>query len=245
MVDLDKISTLPPEGADKQDYKQHLSDLRDELFQLQNKLYADGRYSVLIVLQGLDTSGKDGTIRHSFSGMNPQGVQVTSFKKPSEDEMKHDFLWRVYPHFPAKGMIRVFNRSYYEDILVPTVHQSLSDEVLLHRASLINELEHHLSASNTLILKYYLHISPEEQKERIEERKSKPHKRWKYAKEDEKIPLQWDDYKQAYHTVLNKCNHIPWHIIPSDKRWYRNHTAAKILLDELKKLDLRYPDVEE
>ncbi|MBL6447734.1 polyphosphate kinase [Fulvivirga sp. 29W222] len=244
MIDLDKISTLPPEGAVKKEYKQHLSDLRNELFQLQNKLYADGRYSVLIVLQGLDTSGKDGTIRHAFSGMNPQGVQVTSFKKPTEDEMKHDFLWRVYPHFPAKGMIRVFNRSYYEDILVPTVHESLGKEILQHRANLINELEQHLTASHTLILKYYLHISVEEQKDRLEDRKTKPHKRWKYAEEDEKIPLQWDDYKSAYHTVLNKCNVIPWHIIPSDKRWFRNYTAAQILLEELQKLDLRYPDME-
>ncbi len=241
MVELDHISTLPPKEAEKAETKDALKELRKELFQLQNKFYADGRYSLLIVLQGLDTSGKDGTIRHAFSGMNPQGVQVTSFKKPTELELKHDFLWRVYPHFPEKGMIRVFNRSYYEDILVPSVNKSLSDDVLQHRLNLINELERHLLANGTLILKFYLHLSAEEQIERIEERKTNPNKRWKYAEEDELIPHQWDDFRKAYHSILNGCDQHPWHIIPSDKRWFRNYTAAKILSEELKKLDLKFP----
>lgn len=197
---------------------------------------------MLIVLQGLDTSGKDGVIRHAFSGMNPQGVQVTSFKKPSADELKHDFLWRIYPHFPEKGKIRVFNRSYYEDVLVPNVNKSLSGDVLDHRINLINELEHHLLANNTLILKYYLHISADEQIERIEEPKTKPHKRWKYTKEDELVPNQWDDFREAYNTLLNACDHLPWHIIPADKRWFRNYTAAKILAEQLEKLNLDYPN---
>lgn len=242
MVELAQISTMPPKEADKAETKKALKKLRKELFQLQNKFYADGRYSMLIVLQGLDTSGKDGTIRHAFSGMNPQGVQVTSFKKPTADELKHDFLWRIYPHFPEKGMIRVFNRSYYEDILVPAVNKSQSEDVLQHRIHLINELEHHLLANDTLILKFYLHISADEQIKRIEERKMKPHKRWKYAKENELIPKQWDDYRKAYHSVLNACDHDPWHIIPSDKRWYRNYTAAQILTEHLEKLNLKYPN---
>ncbi len=242
MVDLNHITTLPPAEADKTETKKELKKLRKELFKLQNKFYADGRYSMLIVLQGLDTSGKDGTIRHAFSGMNPQGVQVTSFKKPTADELKHDFLWRVYPHFPEKGMIRVFNRSYYEDILVPATNKSLSEDVLQHRTKLINELEHHLLANNTLILKFYLHISADEQLKRIEERKTKPHKRWKYAKEDELIPKKWDDYRRVYHTILNACDHLPWHIIPADKRWYRNYTVAKILTEQLEKLNLEYPN---
>ena len=242
MIELGHIPTLPPEHAEKAETKIELKKLRKELFQLQNKFYADGRYSMLIVLQGLDTSGKDGTIRHAFSGMNPQGVQVKSFKKPTADEVKHDFLWRVYPHFPEKGMIKVFNRSYYEDILVPTVRGILSKEVLEHRLNLINELEHHLMANNTIILKFYLHISADEQIKRIEERKTKPHKRWKYAKEDELIPQQWDDYRKTYHTALNTCDHLPWHVIPADKRWYRNYTAAKILTQQLEKLNLEYPN---
>lgn len=243
MVDLNHITTLPPAEADKMETKKALKKLRKELFKLQNKFYADGRYSMLIILQGLDTSGKDGTIRHAFSGMNPQGVQVTSFKKPTTDELKHDFLWRIYPHFPEKGMIKVFNRSYYEDILVPATNKSLSEDVLEHRINLINELEHHLLANNTLILKFYLHISADEQVKRIEDRKTKPHKRWKYAKEDELIPNQWDDYREVYHTILNTCDHLPWHIIPADKRWYRNYTAAKILADQLEKLNLEYPNI--
>jgi len=241
MIDLNLISTLPSTLSDKAEAKKELKKIRKELFLLQNKFYANGNYSMLIILQGLDTSGKDGTIRHAFSGMNPQGVQVTSFKKPTVDELNHDFLWRVYPHFPEKGMIKIFNRSYYEDILVPTVNGALSKKVLQHRLNLINELEHHLLANNTLILKFYLHISADEQVVRIDERKAKPHKRWKYAKEDELIPNQWDDYQRAYHTILNSCDHLPWHIIPADKRWYRNYSAAKILYEQLEKLKLEYP----
>jgi len=241
MIDLNLISTLPLTQSDKAEAKKELKKIRKELFLLQNKFYAHGNYSMLIILQGLDTSGKDGTIRHAFSGMNPQGVQVKSFKKPITDELKHDFLWRVYPHFPEKGMIKIFNRSYYEDILVPTVNGALSNEVLQHRLNLINELEHHLLANNTLILKFYLHISADEQIVRIDERKTKPHKRWKYAKEDELIPNQWDDYQRAYHTILNSCDHLPWHVIPADKRWYRNYSAAKILNEQLEKLKLEYP----
>lgn len=241
MIDLNLISTLPSTLSDKAEANKELKKIRKELFLLQNKFYANGNYSMLIILQGLDTSGKDGTIRHAFSGMNPQGVQVTSFKKPTVDELNHDFLWRVYPHFPEKGMIKIFNRSYYEDILVPTVNGALSNEVLQHRLNLINELEHHLLANNTLILKFYLHISADEQIVRIDERKTKPHKRWKYAKEDELIPNQWDDYQRAYHTILNSCDHLPWHVIPADKRWYRNYIAAKILNEQLEKLKLEYP----
>ena len=158
MIDRRKINTLPPLETQKAETKQKLKVLRKKLFELQNKFYADGRYSMLIILQGVDASGKDGTIRHAFSSMNPQGVQVKSFKKPTEDERQHDSLWRIYPHFPEKGMIKIFNRSYYEDILVPSVEKTLSEDVLKHRINLINELEHHLGANNTVILKFYLHL---------------------------------------------------------------------------------------
>lgn len=242
MIDLDKTPTPPPSKASKSEIKRQLKLVKKELFALQNKFYADGRFSLLIILQGLDTSGKDGTIRHAFSNMNPQGVQVKSFKAPTEDEKKHDFLWRIYPHFPAKGMIKIFNRSYYEDILVPSVGKTLSEDVLKHRINLINELEHHLVANNTMILKFYLHLSATEQVKRIEERKTKPHKRWKYAAEDELVPKKWDDYRQAYQRVLNDCNQLPWHIIPADKRWYRNYSAATIVAEKLKSLNLKYPN---
>lgn len=241
MLNLKILSTLPPEGTSKNDYKQKLKETRQELYELQNKFYADGRYSLLIVLQGLDASGKDGTIRKAFRGINPQGINVTSFKKPSEKELRHDFLWRIYPHFPEKGMIRVFNRSHYEDIIVPTVNDSLSKDVLAHRMKVINGLEKHLEMSNTKVLKFFLHITPEEQKERIEERKKKPHKKWKYDPSDEKIPLKWDEHEEAYQQVLNNCNEIPWQIIPSDKKWYRNYMVAEIVKKEIENLDLKYP----
>ena len=241
MIDLANVSTLPPAETEKSECKKLLDGLHKSLFQLQNKFYADGRYSMLIVLQGLDTSGKDGTIRHAFNRMNPQGVQVKSFKKPTDDERMHDFLWRIYPHFPEKGMIKIFNRSYYEDVLVPSVESALSKDVLQHRLNLINELEHHLLANNTIILKYYLHISADEQIKRIENRKTKPHKRWKYSSEDELVPKKWDAYREAYHSVLNSCNYLPWHIVPADKRWYRNYSAANILAEKLEKLKLDYP----
>tara|TARA_R110001592_G_scaffold68626_1_gene210272 strand:- start:30114 stop:30848 length:735 start_codon:yes stop_codon:yes gene_type:complete len=240
MIDLSKIDTFPPGDSHIAKTKKSLKKLRKELFQLQNKFYADGRYSILIILQGVDASGKDGTIRHAFSSMNPQGVQVKSFKKPTEDERQHDFLWRIYPHFPEKGMIKIFNRSYYEDILVPSVEKTLSEDVLQHRINLINELEHHLGANNTVILKFYLHLSEEEQKKRIDERKTKPHKKWKYAVEDELIPGQWEAYRTAHHSIINNCNQLPWHIVPADKRWYRNWFVANKLLVTLEQLNLTY-----
>ena len=179
MIDLNTISTKPPSNISKSETKKDLAQLRKELFELQNKFYADGRFGLLIILQGMDTSGKDGTIRHALSSMNPQGVQVKSFKKPTEEELKHDFLWRVYTHIPPKGMIQVFNRSYYEDIIMPSLNSSLPDEILAHRCMFIKYLEQHLRLSNIHVLKFFLHISKEEQKERIQERLIKPHKRWK------------------------------------------------------------------
>ena len=158
MIDLDEISTKPSSSISKSEAKKDLVRLRNELFELQNKFYADSRFGLLIILQGMDTSGKDGTIRHALSGMNPQGVRVKSFKKPTEEELKHDFLWRVYPDIPEKGMIQVFNRSYYEDILVPRVLNSVSEEILAHRCKLLKYLEQHLRQNNIHVLKFFLHI---------------------------------------------------------------------------------------
>jgi len=241
MIDLDEISTKPSSSISKSEAKKDLVRLRKELFELQNKFYADGRFGLLIVLQGMDTSGKDGTIRHALSSMNPQGVQVKSFKKPTEEELKHDFLWRVYPHIPPKGMIQVFNRSYYEDLLMPMVGKLLPEEVLAHRCKLIKYLEQHLRQNNIHVLKFFLHISKEEQGERIKERLTKPHKRWKYSIEDEKAAEQWDAYRAAYNMAITNCDDPSWHIIPADKRWYRNYSVANILTDHLKKHNLKYP----
>ena len=242
MIDLDEISTKPSSSISKSEAKKDLVRLRNELFELQNKFYADSRFGLLIILQGMDTSGKDGTIRHALSGMNPQGVRVKSFKKPTEEELKHDFLWRVYPDIPEKGMIQVFNRSYYEDILVPRVLNSVSEEILAHRCKLLKYLEQHLRQNNIHLLKFFLHISKEQQQERINERLIKPHKRWKYSAEDEKAANQWGAYQNAYNMAINNCDDPPWHIVPADKRWYRNYSVAKIVTEHLKKHKLTYPN---
>ena len=241
MTKLKNIPTLPSETFSKKECNKELIKYKKNLFELQNIFYADNRFALLIIFQGVDTSGKDGTIRHVMTCMNPMGVQVKSFKQPTEEEMKHDFLWRVYPHFPAKGIIEVFNRSYYEDILVPSIEEKLSKEELRHRCQLINSLEQHLELSNIHVVKFFLHISKEEQKKRIKERLTQPQKRWKYAKEDEAAADKWGNYIEVYDMLINKCDKYPWHIIPADKRWYRNFAVAKVLTNHLESLHLKFP----
>ncbi len=242
MKSLAQIQTTPPAQADKTACKQGLEAFHQQLYKLQNVFYANGSYGLLIILQGMDTSGKDGTIRHVMSCMNPMGLLVKSFKKPTEEELKHDFLWRIYPYFPRTGMIQVFNRSYYEDLIVPMVLGSLSEERINHRFRLINTLEEHLMQNNIHILKFFLHISREEQTVRIKERLTIPRKRWKYDQADEQAANQWADYQSAYNEIINRCDALPWHIIPADKRWYRNYKVAEILTQHLEQLDLQYPD---
>ena len=242
MATLKNIPTSPPEAFSKKECKKALAALQDKLFDLQNLFYADGHFGLLIILQGLDTSGKDGTVRHVMSCMNPMGVHVKSFKQPTEEELQHDFLWRIYPHLPAKGVIEVFNRSYYEDILVPSIDKSIPKREIQRRSQLLNTLEDHLASSNIHILKFFLHISKEEQKCRIKERLILPHKRWKYDKADIEVAEKWDDYIQVYHKMINDSNCTPWHIIPADKRWYRNYAVAKIVTEHLESLSLKYPN---
>lgn len=243
MEHLSDISTLPPSDAKKKECKKELKKLREKLFDLQNIFYADGRQALLIVLQGLDTSGKDGVVRHVIRAMNPMGVNIKAFQKPTEEEQKHDFLWRIYPHLPPKGMIQVFNRSHYEDVIVPTATQSLPAERIDYRLNLINRLETHFIRNDIHILKFFLHISKEEQKEKIENRLKLPHKRWKYDKSDEKVNQRWEDYVDIYDGVIRKSNDVPWHIIPVDKRWYRNYKVARTLVDYMENMDLRYPSI--
>lgn len=240
---LKHTSTLPPEGFTKDQCKNDLSSLRDELFELQNVFYADGRYGLLIVIQGMDSSGKDGIIRHVMTAMNPMGLQVKAFKKPTEEELKHDFLWRVYPHLPERGMIQVFNRSYYEDLIVPEIMNSLPEDRIKHRWKLIKELEDHLERNNIHVLKFFLHISKEEQMDRIKERLTLPRKRWKYTDADMVAANKWDEYAELYSSLLVENDQIPWHVIPADKRWYRNYAVAKVVTDHFKKLDVKYPEL--
>jgi len=242
MKKLKDFSTKPPDGFSKKECNKEMKAFHNKLFELQNEFYADSRFALLVVFQALDTAGKDGSIRHVMSCMNPMGVAVNSFKQPSPEELKHDFLWRIYPHFPAKGMIEVFNRSYYEDILVPSIAKTLPQKHIDHRCQLINLVEQHLEMSNVHVLKFFLHVSSEEQEKRIEERLTQPHKRWKYSKNDKTVANKWGDYMKVYDMIINTCNTPEWHIIPADKRWYRNYAVAKILTEHLESLHLKYPE---
>jgi PPK2 family polyphosphate:nucleotide phosphotransferase len=241
MTKLKNIPTSPPDDVSRKECDKELKTFHKKLFELQNVFYADARFALLVIVQGVDTSGKDGTIRHVMTSMNPMGVQVKSFKHPTTEELNHDFLWRIYPHFPAKGMIQVFNRSYYEDIIVPSIEGKHSKEEIHHRCRLINDLEQHLELSDIHVLKFFLHISKSEQEKRIKERLDLPHKRWKYSREDEIAADRWTDYMNLYDMLIHKCSKHEWHIIPADKRWYRNFAVAKALTNHLESLHLKYP----
>jgi PPK2 family polyphosphate:nucleotide phosphotransferase len=241
-IDLGKISTRAPKGWDKEKTKAKTQVLLTELSDLQNRLYAAASHSVLVVIQGMDASGKDGLIRNVFGSMNPQGVTVKSFKAPTTEELAHDFLWRVHPHVPAKGMIQVFNRSHYEDILVTRVHKWCPDEKAKARIKAINDFEQLLVEHNhTHVLKFYLHLSPEEQQLRLKERISQPEKQWKYNANDLAEAKLWKDYRKYYHEALNKCQFVPWTVVPTDQNWYKEWVVANALYQLLKNLDLQYP----
>jgi PPK2 family polyphosphate:nucleotide phosphotransferase len=211
---------------------------------LQYKLYAEGDQSLLIVLQGLDAAGKDGTIRHVLGMMNPQGCTVTSFKQPTPEESRHDFLWRIHPHAPAKGSVAVFNRSHYEDVLVARVHQLCPETQLHERYEQINAFEALLtSQANTRIIKFFLHISPEEQLNRFATRLDDPEKNWKISAADYTERQYWDVYSDAYEIAITKTstNHAPWFCIPADNKWYRNYAVANIVLETLESMAPQIP----
>lgn len=241
-TELKNISTRAPRDVDKEATKKKLGALLAGLDDLQNLLYANQKYSILVVIQGMDASGKDGLVRDVFTSMNPLGVQVKPYKVPTEEELSHDFLWRIHKHAPAKGMIQVFNRSHYEDILVTRVHGMIDDETAKKRMKAINDFEQLLTEhNNTHILKFYTHVSPEEQKQRLAERMEEPEKMWKYNENDIKETRLWSKYIAAYEDVFANCNAIPWHIIPSDQNWYKSYLVASILHDTLKGLKMKYP----
>jgi PPK2 family polyphosphate:nucleotide phosphotransferase len=220
--------------------------LRRELIELQARLYAEGEQKLLIVLQAMDAGGKDGTIRRIFQGVNPQGVRVTSFKSPSRRELAHDFLWRIHQAVPAKGMIGVFNRSHYEDVLVVRVHNLVPETVWRPRYEQINNFEKMLADSGTRILKFYLHISKQEQKERFQARLDEPDKRWKFAVDDLGKRKHWDDYMVAFEEMLARCSKpwAPWYVIPADQKWYRNLTITRTIIDAIGKMNPQYPSPE-
>ncbi len=220
-----------------------MEELGKSLKKLQGLLFADNHYSLLIVLQGTDASGKDGTIKHVMSGLSPLGVTVTAYKAPNEEERDHDYLWRIHKSAPRRGEIGIFNRSHYEDVLVPRVHKLISREVCNARYEQINDFERMLTENGTVIVKLFLHISKEEQKHRFQERISEPEKHWKFNLGDIEERKLWDEYQAAYETLLERCNTkwAPWAIIPADKKWYRNLVVAETIVEKLESLDMKWP----
>ncbi len=213
------------------------------LTELQYRLYAERKHALLVVLQGIDAAGKDGTVWHVMTAMNPQGTTVTGFKEPTPEELAHDFLWRVHAHTPGKGQVAVFNRSHYEDVLVVRVHDLVPKAVWSKRYDEINAFEHFLADNGTTIVKFFLLISPEEQLARFKDRLDDPSRQWKISDSDYKERAFWGDYVRAYEAMLERCStaHAPWYVIPSNHKWFRNLAVSRILADTLDDLKLKLP----
>lgn len=220
-----------------------LERLNHELESLQELLYAEHKHKILVVLQAMDSGGKDGTIRHVFEGVNPQGVRVAAFKAPTPEELDHDYLWRIHKQTPGRGEMVIFNRSHYEDVLVVRVHELVPEEVWARRYAQINHFEQILAQEGTTILKFYLHIDKDEQKQRLQDRLDEADKHWKFNPADLKERKLWDFYMQAYQDVLSKTSTLwaPWYIVPANHKWYRNLVVANTLVETLKGLDMHYP----
>jgi len=247
-VDLAKIDPRSNDGApgDKDETRLATEPLVVELAEMQNRLWAESKQSLLLVLQAMDAGGKDGTVRKVFSGVNPQGVRVASFKAPTAEELAHDFLWRIHQHTPAHGEIGVFNRSHYEDVLIVRVDEIVPEPVWRARYEQIRHFEQALGHAGTRVVKVFLHISKEEQKARFQSRLDTPEKRWKFSAADLAVRAKWDQYQQAYADAIAKTStdDAPWYVVPADRKWYRDWAVLQILLGTLKDMDPRYPDEE-
>ena len=248
-VDLDEWDPNDTSGfdGDKGDGKEAALALVGKLEILQELLYAEGKHKLLVVLQAMDAGGKDGTIRHVFDGVNPQGVKVASFKVPTPVELAHDYLWRVHPHVPGKGEVVIFNRSHYEDVLVVRVHELVPKEVWGRRYEQINAFEKMLADEGTTILKFFLNIDKDEQKQRFEERLKDPTKQWKFSMGDVEERKLWPQYMQAYADMLSKTSTkwAPWYIVPSNRKWFRNLVISTTIVKTLEGLKMKYPEPEE
>lgn len=239
---LSTLSTTAPDGVDKHLITKEFNSFIEQLQYLQGLMYAENKRSLLIILQGMDASGKDSTVKHVFGQINPMGIRVKSFKKPTEEEYSYDFLRRIHKHTPSTGMIHLFNRSHYEDVLVPKVHGLFTEEIIERRLDYINAFESMLVDNKTMILKFFLHISKEEQTRRFKKRLTNPDKLWKYDPSDIKEAKNWEAYTQVYEEIFEKCSKkLPWIIVPSDDKWYRNHVIAKTVVDFLKTIPMKYP----
>ena len=232
--------------ARKKDVKDELAKQRDRIRDLQARLYAERRRGLLIVLQAMDTGGKDGTIRAVFQGVNPQGCQVWSFKAPSTEELEHDFLWRYHQKAPARGMITIFNRSHYEEVLIVRVRELMPEAVWRRRYDMINEFEHTLALNDTTVIKFYLHISKDEQRRRLQSRLDDPAKHWKFSSADLRERAYWDDYMAAFEDAVSNCStdYAPWYVVPANNKWYRNLVIARTIADTLEAMRPQFPPAE-
>ncbi|MCB0646013.1 MAG: polyphosphate kinase [Saprospiraceae bacterium] len=243
-IKLKDISTKAPTNLKKKDTKEDVKKLARKIGELQHKLYAEKKHSLLIIIQGMDASGKDGATKNVFASCNPSGIDAYSFKKPTELEFAHDFLWRCHKLAPAKGNIMIFVRSHYEDILIQRVHNWIDMERVEKRMNAINAFEELIAFdNNTTVLKFYMHISPERQLEKLQERIDEPEKQWKHNPGDWEERKLWDQYMEAYEYAINEST-TPWHIVPCDSRWYRNYFMANIVLETLEKLNPQLPHLE-
>ena len=245
LVKIDGNEKVLFKGVGKEEIQRQFDELQTELQELQKRLYAQNKHRILVVMQAMDTGGKDGCIKHVFSRIDPQGIHVRSFKTPSEEELSYDFLWRVHSKVPHRGQLVIFNRSHYEDIIAVRVKKIYPDEVWKRRQRHVVEFERMLAEEGTTIVKIFLHISKDEQKRRLEARLADPAKHWKINPEDLVDRARWDDFMRAYEDVMQKTSteHAPWYVVPADRKWYRNLCVARIMLDTLKKLNMEYPAI--
>lgn len=243
MFQLASIPTTPPRHTEKEDIKKKTADLVERIGVLQDKLFAQKKYSLLVIFQGMDASGKDGAVRNVFKECHPAGIQVISFKKPTDEENAHDFLWRIHRHVPAKGMIHIFNRSHYEEVLIQRVHEWVDEKMIDQRFEAINAFESLLQThGNTILCKFFLHISYEQQALELQERIDAPEKRWKHRDGDWTERAAWNKYMFCYEEAIQRTQ-APWTIVPVDERWYRDYVIANTICAQLEQLGLQYPDI--
>ena len=234
-------------GLDKDKTRAKTAELCQRIDQLQDRLYANGNQSLLLIFQGMDTSGKDGATRRVLEFVDPAGTEVTSFKTPSSEERAHDFLWRIHKAVPRYGNIGIFNRSHYEEVLIVRVLKMVKEKVWRARYEEINAFEKHLSENRVIMLKFFLHISKKEQAERLRERLENPRKQWKFSVGDLEMRKKWNEFMKAYEDVVNRCSTpwAPWHVIPANRNWYRDHLIANIVVEKLESLNLKWPKAKE
>lgn len=245
MINITKLSTKAPENLDKDTIKGETKILKERMAELQHMLLAQSKYSLLVVLQGMDASGKDGAVKKVFSKIPAFGISVSSFKVPTKEELAHDFLWRIHKETPAKGQIKIFNRSHYEDVLVTRVLGFTDDKTAHKRFQIINNFEEIVAQNNTIILKFFLNVSYNMQEERLKERITVPHKFYKHSDGDWETRKDWDKYMVYYNECINHTQKTaPWHIIPVDQNWYKEYLIAKTVVEALEKLPLEYPPLE-